>query len=48
LFGGVALGIQDALIPTEYAIYIEYIAKVLAFALAANGWYDLSKRFRTK
>lgn len=41
LFAGVALGIENTMIPAAIVPYIELVVKALTFALSATGFYDL-------
>ena len=43
LFGGLAHGLQNALIPADWAPYIEWTVRALAVGLSAAGFYDLGK-----
>jgi len=47
-FGGIAYGIDQALIPGGWVPYIQWVVFALAVGLSAAGFYDLGKtRFGT-
>jgi len=49
LFGGIAYGIDQALLPEMWVPYIKWVVYALAAALAASGLYDVGKtRFGTQ
>lgn len=45
-FATLAEVIGRGLVPAEYVVWVELFVAVIASALAAMGYYDLSKRFR--
>jgi uncharacterized membrane protein YkvI len=49
VFGGMAYGIDQALIPGDWVPYIKWVVTALAIGLASAGFYDLGKsRFGTQ
>ena len=45
LFGGLALAIQEGLIPEAALLWIELVVGAISFALAACGLHEVGKRF---
>ena len=43
-FVGLAQAISEGMIPANVLPYVELVVVSIAGALAANGWYDFSKR----
>lgn len=43
LFGGIAHGIDQGLLPADWIPYIEWVVTALAVGLASAGFYDLGK-----
>lgn len=49
LFGGIAYGINEALLPAEWIPYIKWAVFALSVGLGTAGLYDLGKtRFGTR
>ena len=43
VFGGLAYGVENTLIPAGWVPYIEWAVTALAVGLSAAGFYDLGK-----